>query len=640
VISLPSLARAVVPAIPPAKPQQKFAEALVAAGMPPEAAAAASRIVLDPTDARRRMVSPTIHRTASAQILTVPVQVTPVGVTVLPSNRRVTPLIRPLPIDGRHTEHPVLGEPTANGFEPELRVRAASLDHLAGVVAAAEDTLRIENPLDDRIAMEGILRPLLLIPLRVSFDDGTPDLVIMVTLDGSSRTASAHALLELSPAEVLSRFQDDRYLRRRMGEWRAQAPSDLDADEASPLRALAAPAELVIGVEPLTDTPVTDTASEARSFVGLLHVEPAKKWSDAGVLDAQGDEVLDELLASDVIDEDEYRVFAGLATIDEAAATGVARFHDERAAGILKLFVAHPTEVRRAIIRVTHLAQVRHARKAKVAAELAIRSFRGPETQRNTGRARIGLQLAYSAEEIWTRPWASTKRSPDELRDAALMELDAGTQFGPAALELGVKGAYELARMRVLVQINLTRDMDRDLLNLLQSPSTIFRDLMTTQHGVRVLAEALKAGRRSMVVYVVDEQGDPVPNDKGEAMPMTDAWLRKNFGVRDGDLPAVPLPTAETARDRLRVAEESVAGAAGNVHAQVLLLREIRDDSNVRLIEVDGWHPTQATRVAGLLEQAAARVRAYAIAYEAAHPELSLDEPLPESIDDSTEVLS
>lgn len=638
--SLQSLRRAIVPAFPPVKPQQKFAEALVALGMPPEAASAAARVVLDPTEARRHLSSPTVHRTATARIFTVPVEVTPVGISVLPSNRRVTPVIRPLPIDGRQSEHPALAEPAATGYAPELRVTAASVDHLAGVLAAAEDVLRIENPLGDRIALEGILRPLLLITLRVSFEDGTPDLVMVVTLDGSSRTAGAHELLEVTPEEVVSRFRDDRYLRRRMGEWRAAAPESLETDESSPYRALSAPAELVIGVEPLDDDVATDTATETRSYVGLLHVEPAKKWSDAGVLDAQGDEVLDELLAADAITPDAYRVFGGLATIEDAASAGVARFHDERAAGILHLFVEHPQSVRQAIVRVTHLARVERGRKAKVAAELAIRSFRGRETARRTGRARIGLQLAYSAEEIWTRPWAATDRTPDVLRDAALAELENGDQYGPAALELGVKGAYELARMVVLAQINLTKDMDRELLDLLQSPSTIFRDLVTSVHGIRILAEAIKAGRRSMVLYVIDEKGGPIASPKGEVIEMTDAWLRKNFGVRDGKVPSVPLPTPETTRERLRAAEDAVANAAGSVHAQVLLLREIRDESNVRLIEADGWHPTQATKVASRLEQAAARVRAYAIAYEQSHPEQTLEEPLPESIDDSTDVLA
>jgi hypothetical protein len=632
-----SVSRSSVPVFPPARPQQRLAEALVALGMPDDAARAAARIVLDPTDARRRLGTPVVHRTATARIYTVPVQVTPVGTSSFPANKRATPVVRQLPIDGRPLVRPVLPEPTSLGTLPELRLKAASPEHLTTVLEDVEKFLREDNDLSDRIGLEGILRPVLLIALRVEFENGADPITVMVTVDGSSRISSAHGLLDVSPAEVMYRFSDDRYLRRRLGEWRAAAEGAADDDEVVRIaRVLGVPAEIIIAVEPVIEGATIDTASEVRSLVGLLHVEPAKKWSDPGILDAQGEEVLDELLAADKITEPEYEVMLGIATMADAAAAGFAHYHDERAAKILKVFVDYKEAVRIAIVRVTHLAQVKRDRRAKVAAELAIRSFRGRETAKRVGRARVGLQIALAIEELWERPWDATDRSPDVLRDAALAELDAGTTFGPAALELGVKGAYELARMVVLAQINLTRDLDPELYKLLQSPATIFRDLLGKPHGIRILAEAVKAGRRGMVLYVIDEDGNPVAGSDGRQLEMKDAWLRKTFGT--GELPPMPRAAIDTPEAELREAQERLAASANAVYAQALQLREIRDDSNVRMIESLGWHPAQATRVATRLEEVAGRARAYAITYEQAHPEQTLEDLLPEAADESTEV--
>ena len=65
--------------------------------------------------------------------------------------------------DGRPLVRPVLSEPTSLGTLPELRLKAASPEHLTTVLEDVEKFLREDNDLSDRIGLEGILRPVLVL---------------------------------------------------------------------------------------------------------------------------------------------------------------------------------------------------------------------------------------------------------------------------------------------------------------------------------------------------------------------------------------------------------------------------------------------------------------------------------------------
>jgi hypothetical protein len=138
----------------------------------------------------------------------------------------------------------------------------------------------------------------------VKHGDGTKNTCVLVSVDGSSRTAACHSLLGVTPTDVLYRFPfDDRRFRQFIGQVRAladRAPDPLTEGERGQLRAFVVPASIIVGVRVYDGS---DIARVIMSLVGQIHVDPPKPWSDGAELDAQADAMLTELVEYEEISQ-------------------------------------------------------------------------------------------------------------------------------------------------------------------------------------------------------------------------------------------------------------------------------------------------------------------------------------------------
>lgn len=585
--------------------QRRLAQELVQRGFSELAASAVSRAVVDPTDFRRRLSVPTFQRTSTGSVLTVGTHVWSPLVSVYPDNKRDA-VDRPLPIGRVPVRVPPLPELRSDAEEPNLTLHALSREQLSLALRRAEAYLLEHNSLEAQIREEGVLRPLTVIAIEAAFASGEPSLAFISSADGSSRTASAHRILGIDAGEVLYQFTEGESFFRQHVDGLASGTDALDVTGV-----LVVPADVVVGIQSRTPGP-NSSARAIRTLVGLLHVQPPTSWTPGAQLDAQGEEVLSELATRGVIDDTERRYLAGLMTFEEALAAELPSNPDERAALILALFRDNLDAVKVAVKRITHVARVGNARIANVATELAIRSFRGDpdhSTPEQTSRSRVGLQLAYRLREIWRNPWAPTDRTPLELRDAALLELEAG-RFGPARTELAVKGAFELARAKVLTQYSLRKGVE---VTNLASPSAILRTMTSSKWGIDVLYQAMTDGRNGAARFTrVIESGEP-DTSSGRVHDMTADWLRDSFDPAASP-PAIPGGTASTPETAYAERQDHIRAMISSLTSSFETLRELQSDSGRRLVDVLGWRAEDARGLITSLERLRDELNRYAYA--------------------------
>ena len=172
-------------------------------------------------------------------------------------------------------------------------------------------------------------------------------------------------------------------------------------------------------------------AKAVESFVHLVHVEPPKPWDDAASLDAKADSVLNELVAQGQVTPKRKAYLEGMLSPEEAAAAKFPRRLDERALEIVASVSSERGPVNKAVregvLLISHRGgTVRKEPKAQIAVELALRGVRSNLTVAEAKGARETLKEVYLHADIWGKDLKPTGQTPEELRDAALAELEAG----------------------------------------------------------------------------------------------------------------------------------------------------------------------------------------------------------------------
>src|SRR5262249_52311112 len=196
---------------------------------------------------------------------------------------------------------------------------------------------------DDSVRAHGVLRELLVVPVRFTHQDGSRSQWVLASADGSSRTATAHRVLGISPADVVYGYnEDDHAFRTLLGRIAGAAATPLDElpeQQRQELHALTMPVKVVVGFRP--DPGSRKTLLEAiRFIVGITHVEPPKQWDTASKLDAQAEAVLEDLFHRGRITEEDAGYYAGLMSPDMAEQYLYPRHADARAAVILSVLLA------------------------------------------------------------------------------------------------------------------------------------------------------------------------------------------------------------------------------------------------------------------------------------------------------------
>lgn len=603
-----------LPSVPRPAAVRRLAEQLTAFGMSEGSATAVARAVARPEEARRRLQNPDVMRVPGGELDTISVQAWTAAVSTFPGNNREAGT-RIYPLSGALADgaHPPLGATTSQaGIATELVLEAQSPAHVVASLSDSAAFLAANNDLSGTIGQLGILRDVLLTVGRIDHTDKAAPRHVLWSDDGSSRVASAHRILGVNAEEVVYRLPaDDRAFRGLVGGVVAdalKAPEDLTTDEAHRVRALVAPAIIVLRFRP-DDGSSLRYDQAVRFVVGLTHVEPPKAWGAASENDALADAVIEEFVERRLISQAQAGWFAASLTPAQAAEAGFDTHADTRVADIVATFL--PRSAHRAlgkgVRRVTARARVSADQRAKVTTEMLLRPWRsGRPDQDRVAAVRSTLQRAYTLGPIAEGGWRRGTDDPDKLLDEALNDLAGGVNSGPAGIELAIRGGYWLA-----VHQSLRRDAR--LSNDQRPPSSVLQKMTESEHGLRALHAAIINGRAGEQPGRVDKHGAPLRSkDTDVPLNVDDNWLRRTFPARSA-LPEIE-GEKETPRSQFERARRGVEDLVDSLESA---LREVEtvEGRTGPYVRQFGWPTENAEALGSRLNRLSARLSVWGQLY-------------------------
>jgi hypothetical protein len=590
----------------------KLADAFVRNGLPRHVAESVARSVSDPAAVRNRLSAVNTVRVPGATLLTVETLVFAPAVLPYPANPRAAGEWR-FPAAGDESRRPLCEIGASRGSAvPELLVAADSPEHVTESLSRNAAALRSMNNYRESIALQGVLRPIVAVPLTVSHKDGTRAVTVLTAVDGSSRVTACHDLLGLEPQQPLYALGADvKRLRREVEKHTKLAGTDPTPQQLAALRALAIPATIVVGFRPAH--PRVDFATAMRSLLGLIHVDPPRPWGAEGTLDTRADSVVATLVDDGFLSEEKARWLSGMLSPKEAAAAGFPAQPDERFATIVLTLLA--PDLKRAVNRGFHRltissTAVSQNERLAVAVELGLRPVRHRINGDLLSTARSALNKALEQEGVVVQfkkqqrqkddIWSVTQRAPDELLDAAIAELRSGS--GRASrFELAILGVWWLTLQGIL---NRTRRFANDP----RDANTLLRGMMSSEHGLRILHRAVVDGRAGLPVAVVGADGEVERSTSGSTRTLDEERLRAIVVTVDEvntEIEAVIERTQQVQppAERLRSASRRIVSQVEELRADVALLGEILDQDNKPIVDRYGIEPELVDQMKTHLEQ-------------------------------------
>jgi hypothetical protein len=597
---------------------------LTGLNVPAPMASSLARAVVDPADARRRLDRLTQIRVPGGIVHAL--ETTVWATAVVPyvvNNREASDRHFPAGMKIGSTEaaryRPLRPPADAADGSARLEIIAQERQHLIWSLERSAKFLLENNDLAESIGSQGVMQHITIAIVDVVFENGDTSVTMLGSIDGSSRVNSAHAVLEITPQDVLYRFpRDERSHRQFISDLlqNLERPTaTVAAEEVAKLRALEIPARVFVKFEPDAITPVT-FAKAVDSFVHLVHVEPPKPWDAAAGLDAKADSVLGELLAQGQVTPKRKSYLEGMLSPAEAAKSNFPEFLDERALEIVAVISSEKAGIYKAVRDGVLLlskrgGQVRREVKAEIAVELALRGHRSNMTRGDAKGARETLQNAYLHAEIWGKGLKATGMDVDDLRDDALKELEDGGP-GVACRAIAAQGAYWLAVQRILREARFF-DTNKDVRDG-RTPQRILTDLIHSKWGIQVLHRAIVDGRDQVPIVQVDEDGRRLKGVSGKLLEADHAWLRGQVvpqpvpgvgagtgtgtGTGNGSAPGPTLPD-RLLLDKLSAVKKAV-DLLEDAHAS---LRDVKDASGKILVDHDGVAEDTAEEIRQRLEE-------------------------------------
>ncbi|MFE4395974.1 MULTISPECIES: hypothetical protein [Streptomycetaceae] len=552
------------------------------------AALALAQAAVDPSAARQAAESPERLPVPGGVILAIRTEVWARNILPDPRNPRTGPSRRHPVSDlvgkGEGTRFRPLAESiAAPGSRPELFQKLANQEHLAWAAQQAKEYVLDRNDWRDSIRNQGVMTEVWLAATTFQHEDGTPDVTVPVTAEGSSRVTSVHDLLDLRSADV-PYIRDATKLRshiRKLNEqiFAADDPEQVDSEAAVRARCQKLPALLLVGFEPNNGT-TADFGVAVKSLVALRHVDYPKPWGEAAENEALADAVVDEIERRGLITPGKAEWLRGALTPDQAKAAGFSADAAVRAAAIVRLFAEHDqgvhSAVRVAITGQSTRKNITTKLLLDVASSLVMRSV-AEEDDRKRERMRKYLKSAFSGE--LAREWEATFREADALSAAALVEVQKG-EPGAATRELAARSAYPLVVNGQLAGDRGTRSNDQPDR---RHPGEVIDRMRSSTHGVHQLTQTLydfSAGRRTRKV---DEDGQVVRNADGRDILVTDADLRRTFPPA-GAGPSL-LPAPENPAELLGNALHGLATAVQALATAVKKVEAVQSDDGTRVID-------------------------------------------------------
>jgi hypothetical protein len=608
-----------LPALPRANAVKRLSESLRTYGLSEGAAAALSRAIARPEEARRRLQSPDLMRVPGGVLETISAQVWTPAITTFPgNNRQAGDRIYPLSGALRDEHYPPLGSITAQpGETGELVLTAQSPAHVVSELDRAAAFLASANDLASTVGSQGILRDLLLSVMRIEHKDMTPPVYAVAADDGSSRTSSAHRLHGLSSEQVVYALPgNERNYRGLIGEVTSDALLPVEAltsTQVKRARSLVAPATIILRFRPDESSSVRYDHA-VRFVVGITHVEPPKRWGSAGENDALADAVIEEFIEARRISGSEARWFAATSTPEEAAGDGFASFQDTRVVEIAARFLPRSAHrrFRRGVLRVTAKGRVTNEYKAQITTELALRPWRSTQTEPDRVAAvRSTIQRILTWPALAEDGWRRGTDDPDKLLEEALSDLENQGISGPAGVELGVRGGWYVAVHQALIR-DTRGSIDQ------RAPYSVVQKMTENEHGLRVLHAAIVNGRSGRRPTRVDLHGSPERANDQRPLTVDDRWLRSSFPKEDGQgsVSAIEgiVDTPESLFERHR---RLVADLVDSLESALREAEAVPGRSRT-LVRERGWPRVQAEDLAERLSKVSGRLRLWATVAETA----------------------
>lgn len=394
------------------------------------------------------------------------VDVWPPAVTPSPINPRAAgdrPFPAGTPSDPRRRRfrRPLVAAGCDAAGAPILTLPVEDQEHLVDSLQNSMDVLMsTAEKLVADLPIQGVMRPITLVPLRITHDDGEPDLTVATSPDGSSRTTIAwrHWGLE-SAAEVYR--SDDRKLGQRIARVEALADKDaslLTDDERALLRLATMPAEIIVGYTP--DASSTTTFAQAvEAWVAAIHIDPPRPWGTSADLDTKASTILASFAEQAGWNQEYIDYLAGMLTPAEATAAGFRPDADARAVEIMAVlgdddYLRILNDGLRRLVGGGR--RPRRPERLEPLVELMLRPLRGAATPAEVSVARVILANLRDMAEWNRRGWRPGILDLDALHAAGAKELedaasgredyeDAGL-VGPNVLELAFMAVLWLAR--------------------------------------------------------------------------------------------------------------------------------------------------------------------------------------------------
>jgi len=528
--------------------RQRLAEALAERHLHDEASAMAiARAVVDPTRTRLALSSPINERVPGGTLHVVHVDVWPAAVTPSPINPRAAG-DRRFPAgtsaDPRHRRlrRPLVSAACDSSGAPILTLAVEDQDHLIdGLQGAMEVLMSTADKLIADLPIQGVMRPVTLVPLRISHENGEPDLTVATSPDGSSRTTIAWRHWGLETAAEVYR-NDDRKLGQRIVRVEALADKDaslLTDDERALLRLATMPAEVIVGYTP--DPGSTTTFAQAvEAWVAAIHIDPPRPWGTSADRDTKASTVLASFAEQASWGAQYLDYLAGMLTPNEAVAAGFRPDADARAVEILAV-LGDDENMRILNDGLRRLVgggrRPRRPERLEPLIELMLRPLRGEATPAEVSVARVILDNLRDMAEWNRRGWEPSRLDLQELRAAAGQEFanaaagredyeDAG-QVGPFVLELAFMGVFWLARYG-----GLRRQTHRGEGYDDREPQHLLREMMASPYGLDIFRRVIEDGRTGRAPKAIRPDGSVATNATGSEILVTTEWLKEAFPLR------------------------------------------------------------------------------------------------------------
>ncbi|WP_329014252.1 hypothetical protein [Streptomyces sp. NBC_01601] len=429
-----------------------------------------------------------------------------------------------------------LASPDSSSSIPSLIYRGTR-QAVATALDANADYVRRENSWEADIRVNGILMPLLAGHVEYRFTDAAPRPSVGV-VDGTSRTASAHQILELAESEILAASPESRrkwltnllaQLSRDLDALTGAAKPDLDSLVAieSKVNALTAEADLIVGWgwdELMASRPAgvhPTYASTLNLALGAQNIEP-KSFS----VEAQGtllaERAVSALADYDVIDSDQLIFALGREDLTSIAERlGFGSHRDERCAWLIRLMTSSDPKVRKVLNEALGVKAFSAKGRSRPTVELALRSFSGHDPQYLERARHAAVQALWSdVGSPWDVPARPDDESLTELEREALSEVRDGRP-GPRCQEVAARGVVPLLALGGL-------GVDRGSARFRGQPAVVIGRMLRTEWGIRQLMATVRASRAGRPFPRLDEVGNELPDGEKQNTPSyNNDWLRE-----------------------------------------------------------------------------------------------------------------